>query len=98
MGEGGANVANEPGYDTDKVDDMALALLYLTMWQEDLGYRAWKGLSWDITDRLYEKGYIGDPKGQAKSVIVTAEGYARAQELFERHFRKTSKVSETSEV
>ncbi len=78
--------AQDVPYDTDKVDDMALALLYLTMSRDKYGTRAWKGLDWGITDRLFEKGYIGDPKGKAKSVVVTPEGEERAKELFNLHF------------
>jgi Domain of unknown function (DUF6429) len=48
-------------YDTDKVDDMALALLFLTLHD---GCRAWKGLDWEIMDRLHEKGMILDPVGK----------------------------------
>ena len=73
-------------YDTDKVDDAALALLSLTFHEEFGVIRAWKGLDWKITDRLYEKGYIADPKGKAKSVVMTDEGVARAEELFKQLF------------
>jgi hypothetical protein len=54
-------------YDTDKVDEAVLALLHLTRFGDKYGTRAWKGHDWDALDRLYEKGYIGDPKGKAKS-------------------------------
>lgn len=37
-------------------------------------------------DRLYEKGYLSNPKGKAKSVVVTEEGVKRARELFEQMF------------
>ncbi len=77
-------------YDEDKVDDAVLALLYLTMWREQFGSRAWKGHDWGAMERLYEKGYIGDPKSKAKSVFVTEEGAARAEELFHRLFGKPS--------
>ena len=50
------------------------------------GTRAWKGFDWGTMDRLYEKGYIGNPKGKAKSVVVTDEGVKRAGELFEQMF------------
>ena len=56
--------------------------MYLVMWDEKFGPRAWKGFDWDTLDRLYEKGYISNPKGNAKSVAVTPEGYRRAEELF----------------
>ena len=46
-------------YDPDKVDDAALALLFLTMSRDKYGSRAWKGFDWDALDRLHAKGYIG---------------------------------------
>ena len=70
-------------YDKDKVDEVALALLYLTLHD---GCRAWKGLDWDIMDRLYEKRMIHDPKGKAKSVVLTEEGLNRCEELFRKFF------------
>ncbi len=50
----------------DKGDEMILALLYLTTFKDEFGFRAWKGLDWDSLDRLHEKGYIGSPKGKAR--------------------------------
>jgi hypothetical protein len=77
-------------YDQDKVDDATLALLWLTMFKEreEFGWRAWKGHDWDILNRLHEKGYIGDPVGKAKSVVVTDAGAAKAEELFRSLFGK----------
>ncbi len=76
-------------YDEDNVDEMALALLYLTTFQEDkLGpKRAWKSLAWQITDRLYEKGYITDPKNKNKSLMLTKEGAEHSEKLFIKHFK-----------
>src|SRR5262245_11824404 len=31
--------------------------------------RAWKGFDRDAMDRLYQQGYITDPRGKAKSVL-----------------------------
>jgi hypothetical protein len=73
-------------YDKDKVDEMALALLYLTSFQEEFGTRAWKGMAWEVMDRLYEKGYISDPKGKAKSVVLSEAGAKLSEELFFKHF------------
>jgi hypothetical protein len=42
-------------YDEDKVDEMVLALLSLTMFEEKGGARAWKGHAWDDLDRLHAK-------------------------------------------
>jgi hypothetical protein len=74
-------------YDYDKVDEMVLALLCLTVHDEDeWGARAWKSHDWDALDRLHAKGYIEDPKNKAKSVELSPEGVKRARELFEQHF------------
>jgi hypothetical protein len=76
-------------YDMDKVDEVTLALLYLVMHdEEDSGARAWKGFDWDTMDRLHDKGFIGNPINKARSVTVSAEGYKRAKELFEKHFAR----------
>lgn len=73
-------------YDEDKVDEVALALLWLSMHTRSGMTRAWKGLDWDILDRLHEKGFIGNPKSKAKSVVVYEEGVERAEELFQQYF------------
>ena len=75
-------------YDEEKVDAAVLALLYLTMHEDGPITRAWKGHDWAAMDRLYEKGYISNPKGLAKSVVVTDEGQSRAKELFRQLFGK----------
>ncbi len=73
-------------YAKDKVDEMALALLYLSSFKDQFAMRAWKNIAWEIMDRLYEKGYISDPKGKAKSVILTEEGEKLSKELFFKFF------------
>ena len=70
---------------TDKIDDAALALLYLTLHD---GCRAWKGMDWDVLGRLHEKGMIDDPVGKVKSVVFTREGLQRAKKLFEEMFKQ----------
>jgi hypothetical protein len=71
-------------YDKDKVDDAVLALLFLTI--HDNNGRAWKGHDWDALGRLHQKGMILDPVGKAKSVVLTEEGEKRCEELFRIHF------------
>jgi heme-degrading monooxygenase HmoA len=73
-------------YDEEKVDEMMLALLSLTMFEDRPAIRAWKGHDWDTLHRLHKKGYISNPKSKAKSVLTTEEGARRAQELFDKHF------------
>ena len=75
-------------YDKDKVDEMVLALLFLTM--HDGGTRAWKGMDWDAMNRLHDKGYIGNPKTKAKSVPLSEKGAKLSEELFKKHFGLTS--------
>ena len=75
-------------YNKDKVDDMMLALLFLTTFEDGPILRAWKGMDWEISDRLHEKGYIGNPKGKTKSVVLTEAGAKRSEELFEKYFGK----------
>jgi hypothetical protein len=73
-------------YDKDRVDDAALALLFLTTFKDHGLVRAWKGLDWDVLSRLFEKGFIQDPKGKARSVIMTEQGQRRSEELFQHLF------------
>lgn len=64
--------------DTDRVDEAVLALLHLTLHD---GARAWKSHDWDALDRLHARGMIGNPRGRAKSVVLTPEGLAEAERL-----------------
>jgi hypothetical protein len=49
---------------------------------------AWKSFDWDAIDRLHTKGLIHDPVGKAKSVVLTLEGLARSEQLFQELFVK----------
>ena len=42
-------------YDEDKIDEVVLALLYLTSSSDKICTRAWKGQDWDAMNRLHEK-------------------------------------------
>jgi hypothetical protein len=76
-------------YDTDKVDEAVLALLYLTLHEvNEFGGRAWKGHDWDALDRLHEKDLIGDPRSKAKSVALDAEGIKASEKAFRKLFGK----------
>ncbi len=69
--------------DDDKIDRAVLALLYLGIHD---GARAWKGFDWDAMDRLHEKGFISDPRGKAKSVVLSEEGVSESRKLLEELF------------
>jgi hypothetical protein len=69
----------------DKIDDAVLALLYLTL---DRDGCAWKGFDWAAMNRLHAKGLICDPVNKAKSVLLTEEGVAQSERLFQAMFTR----------
>lgn len=73
------------GWDKDKADDAVLALFQLTL--HDVR-RAWKGFDFEVLDRLFEKGLILDPRNRTKSIVLTDEGLARSEKLFDELFAK----------
>ena len=72
--------------DKDKIADAAIALLSISMSEDDGVFRAWKSLDWGVLDDLHERGWIDDPKSKAKSVVITEEGRRRALEATARLF------------
>ena len=72
--------------DWEKVDEVTMALLKFTSFTEHGYTRSWKGHDWDVMNRLHQKGWIHDPVGKAKSVVLTEEGIRQAEALFEKHF------------
>lgn len=71
--------------DEVKIDEAALALLYLTLHD---GHRAWKGMDFEVMNRLHEKGYIDNPVNKTKSVWLTDEGLTKSKLIFEKLFSK----------
>ena len=69
--------------DTDRIDDAVLALLYLGLHDR---CRAWKSFDWESTTRLHKKGFISNPIGKAKSVVLTEEGLRKSENLFREMF------------
>ena len=67
-------MALPPNLNQEKLSEDALAILGLTAFRDQHIVRAWKGMDWDLLDVLYQKGWIDDPKGKAKSVVLTDEG------------------------
>ena len=74
--------------DHDKLAEAALAILALTAFRSRHESRAWKGLDWDVLDLLYRRGWIEDPVGKARSVVLTEAGERLAPDLLARHFAK----------
>ena len=77
-------------FDNEKIDQAALALLFVNSWQEgsEKNTRSWKTLDWDIGDRLHKQGLITDPVGKAKSVYLTDEGVEAAKKIAAELFAK----------
>ncbi len=72
--------------DKDILAEASLALLWLSVHGNEYEARAWKGLDWDVTNLLFEKGWIFDPKNKAKSVVFTEEGIKLSEEYFKKYF------------
>ena len=71
--------------DTDRIDEAVLALLHLGL-HEDC--RVWKSHDWDAMARLHGAGYISDPVGAAKSVVLTPKGLAESERLLRALFER----------
>lgn len=71
-------------YDTKKVDELVLALMTLNTFDDGQTTRAWIRFD-ESLERLQQQNYIRHSTPQAKSVLITAEGRARAQEYFKKH-------------
>ena len=73
-------------FNSDKVDDVVLAMLHLTAFADHDITRAWKSLDWDALDRLHARGLISAPRSKARSVVFSDEGRRRAEESFRALF------------
>ena len=73
-------------YDREKVDEMVLALLYLTGSPVTEGARAWKGLPLEVLNNLVQKGYISDNNSKTPILTLSAEGARLSKELFFKYF------------
>ncbi len=45
-----------------KIEEAVLALLYATSFEQGGARCAWKTYDWGITERLFEQGFIDDPR------------------------------------
>lgn len=71
-------------FDTEKIDEAVLALLYLTLHDD----RAWKSFDWDTMSRLHENDFISNPVGKSESVRLTDGGLRESERLFTKPFVK----------
>jgi hypothetical protein len=74
--------------DWQAVEEAGFAILGLTLHD---GNRAWKGFPWELMDRWHERGWIADPRGKTKSVVLTDEGVTKARVLLRERFAKKTR-------
>ena len=77
-------------YNESKVDELTLALMFLTTVPMQGQMRSWKGYDWDTLNRLHAAGLISNPVSAAKSVALSEAGLKRSAELFEQYFGKAA--------
>jgi hypothetical protein len=65
------------------MNNLALALIYLSSWKEDEVRMAWKGYDFTILDKLKEEGYVHF-SNRAKSLYLTTEGVKKAEAAVEK--------------
>ena len=82
--------------DREKLSEAALAILGLTAHGAHGVVRAWKGLDWDLLNVLFEKGWIADPKGKRKSVVLSDKGWRLAEEFLTKHFRTANRPHDSA--
>ncbi len=75
----------------EKIEELTLLLMYLTSWEndntlEETYKQTWKGYSFDVINRLTNKGYLFPAKYSNKSVTFTKEGMDLAQKLLNEYF------------
>lgn len=73
-------------FDQEKLAEIGLALLCLTARRDRSGARAWKSMDWDVMALMHERGWIGNPVGKAKSVLISEEGIEKAEEFQNKYF------------
>ena len=75
--------------DWEKVEEMTMALMHFTTFEDDGVHRSWKGHDWEVMNRLHEKGWISNPATKAKSVVFSEDGRELSKKLFETNFVRT---------
>ncbi len=81
--------------DTDRATELGFALISITATTTHGMTRAWKGIDWDLLGEMYERGWIHDPAGKARSVVLTAEGQVVAERLRTVHLSSVVKLQST---
>ena len=78
------------GISDKKIEEAVLALLYVCSRQEVGACWSWKTYDWAVTQRLFERGFIDDPRGSKKSVMLTPEGEKLGKAIADKLFGDTT--------
>ena len=73
-------------YSDKKIEEAVLALLYACSVEEHGARWSWKTYDWDVTQRLFEQGFIDDPRSNRKSVMLSEEGERVGKALADKLF------------
>ena len=73
-------------YSDKKIEEAVLALLYACSVEERGARWSWKTYDWDVTQRLFEQGFIDNPRGNRKSVLLSEEGERVGKALADKLF------------
>lgn len=84
----------------ENIEELTLLLMYLTSWNEESLYydknnsldkevikNAWKGYSYDVINKLTDKGYLFPTRYKTKSVVLTKEGEKLAESLIDKYIK-----------
>lgn len=82
-----AQAASEGQAVPSDLEEIALAVAYVSLHD---GARIWKTIDYSITQRWFELGWIDDPRGTAKSMVLTEAGLFRARHAYERLLKRNT--------
>lgn len=72
-----------------KIDELVLALMSLNKFDDGNTIRAWKSFD-ESLERLHAQNYIRSSAPNAKSVLLTPEGLAYAQQCVKKHITENA--------
>lgn len=70
----------EQEFSPEQMERLTLLMLYLQSWNENGVARAWKGYDFDVLNKLNEKGFVNDRRGN-KSLYITEKGIEEAKKI-----------------
>lgn len=88
----------DAAFNSERLDEVVLALLWANSFSEYGYHRAWKSLPWDALDRLHKRNLISNPRSRTRSVALVGDAHEHGRKLFEQWFGANSPVAESTPV